>query len=190
MDAYLAGLEQRVQDGGSLKEVESVASFFVSRVDTEIDRRLEKAGADPALKGKAALANAQLAYQAYQEVFSSDRWHALEAQGAQTQRPLWASTGVKNQDYPDTLYVSDLIAPDTVNTMPEKTLKAYADHGRPGKPIQQAYDEATQVMKAVADASVDLDDVFAVLEYEGVQKFTDSWDELTESVRSELEDKK
>jgi transaldolase len=189
MDAYLSGLEQRVADGGSLAGIESVASFFVSRVDTEIDRRLEKAGADPSLKGKAALANAQLAYQAYEEVISSARWRALQAQGANTQRPLWASTGVKNQDYPDTLYVSGLIAPDTVNTMPEKTLKAYADHGRPGTPIQRTYDEAAQVMKAVADAGVDLDDVFEVLEAEGVQKFADSWDELTESVRSELEDK-
>jgi transaldolase len=178
-----------VADGGSLAGIESVASFFVSRVDTEIDRRLEKAGADPSLKGKAALANAHLAYQAYQEVFSSARWRALQAQGASTQRPLWASTGVKNQDYPDTLYVSGLIAPDTVNTMPEKTLKAYADHGRPGTPIQRRYDAAAQVMKAVADAGVDLDDVFEVLEAEGVQKFADSWDELTESVRSELEDK-
>ena len=182
--------KRQVQDGGSLTGVESVASFFVSRVDTEIDRRLDKAGADPSLKGKAALANAQLAYQAYEEVFSSDRWRALEAQGASTQRPLWASTGVKNPDYPDTLYVSGLIAPDTVNTMPEKTLKAYADHGRPGTPIQRTYTEAAQVMKAVADAGVDLEDVFQVLEDEGVQKFADSWDELTESVRSELEDKK
>jgi transaldolase len=190
MDAYLSGLEQRAADGGSLAGIESVASFFVSRVDTEIDKRLDKAGADPSLKGKAAVANAQLAYQAYQEVFSSDRWRALQAQGAQAQRPLWASTGVKNQDYPDTLYVSELIAPDTVNTMPEKTLKSYADHGNPGKPVQQTYDEAAQVMKAVADAGIDLDDVFKVLEDEGVQKFTDSWDELTESVRSELENKK
>jgi transaldolase len=190
MDAYLSGLEQRVQAGGSLTGIESVASFFVSRVDTEIDQRLEKAGADPSLKGKAALANAQLAYQAYGEVFSSGRWRALAAQGAKTQRPLWASTGVKNQDYPDTRYVSDLIAPDTVNTMPEKTLKSYADHGSPGTPVQQAYDEAAQVMKAVADAGVDLDDVFEVLEDEGIQKFIDSWDKLTRSVRSELEDKK
>ena len=189
MDAYLSGLERRVADGGSLAGIESVASFFVSRVDTEIDQRLEKVGADPSLRGKAALANAQLAYQAYEEVFSSARWRALQAQGAKTQRPLWASTGVKNQDYPDTLYVSGLVAPDTVNTMPEKTLKAYADHGRPGTPIQRTYDEAAQVMKAVADAGVDLDDVFEVLEDEGVQKFADSWDELTESVRSELEDK-
>ena len=190
MDAYLSGLEQRAADGGSLAGIESVASFFVSRVDTEIDRRLDKAGADPTLKGKAALANAQLAYQAYQEVFSSGRWRALEARGASTQRPLWASTGVKNPDYPDTLYVSDLIAPDTVNTMPEKTLEAYADHGRPGQPIQETYDEAERVMQAVAGAGVDLDDVFAVLEDEGIQKFTDSWDELTDSVRLELENKK
>jgi transaldolase len=190
MDAYLSGLEQRVQDGGSLDGIESVASFFVSRVDTVIVRRLDEAGADSSLKGKAAVANAQLAYQAYEEVFSSDRWRALEAQGAKPQRPLWASTGVKNQDYPDTLYISDLIAPDTVNTMPENTLKAYADHGHPGTPVQQTYDEAAQVMKAVADAGVDLDDVFKSLEDEGIRKFADSWDELTESVRSQLEDKK
>ncbi len=190
MDAYLSGLEQRVQDGGSLTGIESVASFFISRVDNEIDKRLDKAGADASLKGKAALANAQLAYQAYEEVFSSDRWRALEAHGAKPQRPLWASTGVKNPDYPDTVYVSDLIAPDTVNTMPEQTLMAYADHGSPGTPIQKTYDEAAQVMKAVADAGIDLNDVFKVLEDEGVQKFVDSWDDLTESVRSELEDKK
>jgi len=190
MDAYLSGLEQRVQDGGSLTGIDSVASFFISRVDTEIDKRLDAAGADPSLKGKAALANAQLAYQAYEEVFSSDRWRALEAHGAKPQRPLWASTGVKNLDYPDTLYVSDLIAPDTVNTIPEKTLKAYADHGSPGTPIQKTYDEAAQVMKAVAAAGVDLNDVFIVLEDEGIQKFLDSWGELTESVRSELADKK
>ena len=190
MDAYLSGLEQRVQDGGSLTGIESVASFFISRVDNEIDKRLDKAGADASLKGKAALANAQLAYQAYEEVFSSDRWRALEAHGAKPQRPLWASTGVKNPDYPDTVYVSDLIAPDTVNTMPEQTLMAYADHGSPGTPIQKTYDEAAQVMKAVADAGIDLNDVFKVLEDEGVLKFVDSWDDLTESVRSELEDKK
>jgi transaldolase len=189
MDAYLSGLEQRVQDGGSLDGIESVASFFVSRVDTEIDKRLDKAGADPTLKGKAALANAQLAYQAYEEVFSSDRWSALQAHGANPQRPLWASTGVKNPDYPDTLYVSGLIAPDTVNTMPEKTLKAYADHGSPGTPVPDTYDQAAQVMKAITDAGVDLDDVFETIENEGIQKFVDSWDELTESVHAELEDK-
>jgi transaldolase len=191
MDSYLSGLEQRLaeDDGADLSQIASVASFFVSRVDTEIDKRLDEAGADPSLKGKAALANAQLAYQAYEEVFSSDRWKALEAKGARPQRPLWASTGVKNPDYPDTLYVSELIAPGTVNTMPEKTLMAYADHGSPGTPVQKTYDEAAAVMKAVADAGVDLDDVFKVIEDEGVQKFVDSWDELTASVRSELEDK-
>ncbi|SES87727.1 transaldolase [Geodermatophilus poikilotrophus] len=192
MDAYLSGLEQRLAEdaGADLSGIASVASFFVSRVDSEIDKRLEKAGADASLKGKAALANAQLAYQAYEEVFTSDRWKALEAKGARPQRPLWASTGVKDPAYPDTLYVSELIAPGTVNTMPEKTMKAYADHGEPGTPVQQTYEDAASVMKAVADAGVDLDDVFRVLEDEGVQKFVDSWDELTESVRTELQDKK
>jgi transaldolase len=190
MDAYLSGLEQRAADGGSLEGIASVASFFVSRVDTEIDKRLDKAGADPSLKGKAGVANAVLAYQAYEEVVSSDRWKALEAQGAAAQRPLWASTGVKNPEYSDTLYLSELIAPGTVNTMPEKTMMAYADHGTPGTPVQKAYDDAAAVMQSVRDAGVDLDDVFRVLEEEAVQKFVDSWDELTESVRSELEDKK
>jgi transaldolase len=190
MDAYLSGLEQCAEQGGDLGSVESVASFFVSRVDTEIDKRLDELGADPSLKGRAGIANAQLAYQAYEEVFSSDRWRALEAQGAQPQRPLWASTGVKNPEYSDTMYISELIAPDTVNTMPEKTLMAYADHGAAGTPVQKSYDEAAAAMQAVADAGIDLDDVFRVLEEEGVQKFADSWDELTESVRAELEDKK
>jgi transaldolase len=190
MDAYLAGLEKRSAEGGSLAGIASVASFFVSRVDTEIDKRLDKAGADAALKGKAGIANAQLAYQAYEEVFTSDRWRALEAKGAAPQRPLWASTGVKNPEYSDTMYISELIAPGTVNTMPEKTMMAYADHGTPGTPVQKSYDDAAAVMQAVADAGVDLADVFRVLEDEGVQKFVDSWDELTESVRTELEHKK
>jgi transaldolase len=191
MDAYLSGLEERLADDADadLSGIASVASFFVSRVDTEIDKRLEKAGADASLKGKAGVANAQLAYQAYEEVFTSDRWKALEAKGARPQRPLWASTGVKNPELPDTLYIAELIAPGTVNTMPEKTLKAYADHGSPGTPVQKSYDDAAAVMTAVADAGVDLDDVFRVLEDEGVQKFVDSWDELTASVKSELEDK-
>jgi transaldolase len=192
MDAYLSGLEQRIAEhpDADLSGVASVASFFVSRVDSEIDKRLDTAGADPSLKGKAALANAQLAYQAYEEVFSSDRWKALEAAGARPQRPLWASTGVKNPDYPDTLYVAELIAPGTVNTMPEKTMQAYADHGSPGTPVQKTYDDAAATMTSLSEAGVDLDDVFRVLEEEAVQKFVDSWDELTESVRSELEDKK
>jgi transaldolase len=192
MDAYLAGLEQRLAENpeASFDGIESVASFFVSRVDTEIDKRLDAAGADPSLKGKAGVANARLAYQAYEEVFSSDRWKALEAKGAIPQRPLWASTGVKNPDYSDTMYISELIAPDTVNTMPEKTLQAYADHGEAGTPVQSAYEDAEKVMQAIADAGVDLDDVFRVLEEEGVQKFVDSWDELTGSVKEQLEDKK
>ncbi len=190
IEAYLRGLERRARLGEPLSGIASVASFFVSRVDTEIDKRLDEAGADAALKSKAGVANAQLAYQAYEEVFSSDRWKALEAKGARPQRPLWASTGVKNPDLPDTLYISELIAPGTVNTMPEKTLNAYADHGSPGTPVQKSYEEAASVMRSIAEAGVDLDDVFRVLEEEGVQKFVDSWDELTESVRSELQDKK
>jgi transaldolase len=190
MDAYLSGLEKRLERGGSLEGIASVASFFVSRVDTEIDKRLDKLGADPSLKGKAGIANARLAYQAYEEVIDTDRWRALESKGARPQRPLWASTGVKNPEYPDTMYISELVAPGTVNTMPEKTLMAYADHGAPGTPIQKSYDEAAAVMKSITDAGIDLDDVFRVLEDEGVQKFVDSWDELTESVRSQLEDKK
>jgi transaldolase len=188
-DAYLSGLEKRLANGGSVEGIASVASFFVSRVDSEIDKRLDKLGADASLKGKAGIANAQLAYQAYEEVFSSDRWRALEAKGAVPQRPLWASTGVKNPEYSDTMYISELIAPGTVNTMPEKTLMAYADHGTAGTPIQKAYDDAAAVMKAVAEAGVDLDDVFRVLEEEGVQKFVDSWNELTESVRTQLQAK-
>jgi transaldolase len=192
MEAYIAGLEQRLADDpdASFEGIESVASFFVSRVDTEIDKRLDAAGADGSLKGKAGVANAQLAYQAYEEVFTSDRWKALEARGAKPQRPLWASTGVKNPEYSDTMYISELIAPDTVNTMPEKTLMAYADHGQPGTPVQSAYADAEKVMRAVADAGVDLDDVFRVLEEEGVQKFADAWDELTGSVQEQLQDKK
>src|SRR4051812_34224906 len=193
MDAYLSGLEKRLADGGSIDGLASVASFFVSRVDTEIDKRLDSSDADAALikglKGKAGIANAQLAYQAYEEVFSSDRWKALEAKGAVPQRPLWASTGVKNPDYSDTMYISELIAPGTVNTMPEKTMMAYADHGSPGQPVQKSYDDAAAVMQSISDAGVDLDDVFRVLEEEGVQKFVDSWNELTESVRTELEAK-
>jgi transaldolase len=174
VDAYLSGLEKRVADGGSLEGIASVASFFVSRVDSEIDKRLDKLGADPSLKGKAGIANAQLAYQAYEEVFSSDRWRALEAKGAVPQRPLWASTGVKNPEYSDTMYISELIAPGTVNTMPEKTMLAYADHGEAATPVQKSYDEAAATMKAISEAGVDLDDVFRVLEEEGVQKFVDS----------------
>ncbi len=191
LEAYLAGLEKRAEDAdASFEGIESVASFFVSRVDTEIDKRLDDAGADASLKGKAGVANAQLAYQAYEKVFSSDRWKALEARGASKQRPLWASTGVKNPDYSDTLYLSELVAPDTVNTMPEKTMQAFADHGQVGRPVTETYADAAAVMQSVSDAGIDLVDVFRVLEEEGVQKFSDAWDELTTSVQEQLQDKK
>ena len=159
----------------------SVASFFVSRVDTEIDKRLDEPGARRLAQGKAGIANAQLAYQAYEEVFSSDRWRALEAKGAVPQRPLWASTGVKNPEYCDTMYISELIAPGTVNTMPEKTMHGLRRprHAR-ARRCRRATTTPRAVMQAVADAGVDLDDVFRVLEDEGVQKFVDSWDELTD----------
>ncbi|WP_106847916.1 transaldolase [Blastococcus sp. Marseille-P5729] len=187
MDAYISGIERRLADGGSVQNLESVASFFVSRVDTEIDDRLEKIGGDAAaLKGKAGVANAQLAYEAYEQTFGSDRWARLEAQGARRQRPLWASTGVKNPDYPDTLYVSELIAEGTVNTMPEKTLEAYADHGSSGTPITRSYAQAHKVMDSVSAAGVDLTDVFAVLEREGVAKFETAWAELYETVSTAL----
>ena len=191
MEAYLDGLEQAAANGQELARIASVASFFVSRVDAEIDKRLEAIGTDEALalRGRAAVANSRLAFAAYQDVFSADRWNALLAQGARPQRPLWASTGVKDPAYADTLYVSELIAPGTVNTMPEKTLMAYADHGKPGTPVQETYDDAAATMQAITDAGVDLEDVFRQIEDEGVQKFVDSWDELTASVKSELEDK-
>jgi len=189
MDAYLAGLEKALENGHALHDIHSVASFFVSRVDTEIDKRLEKSGADASLRGKAAVANARLAYQAYEEVFSSDRWKALETAGAKPQRPLWASTGVKNPDYDDTLYVSELVVANTVNTMPEKTMQAYADHGTldGGDRVRPFYDDAQQVMADLADAGVDYDDVIATLEQEGVDKFVASWDELVETVRGQME---
>ncbi|MDQ3052867.1 MAG: transaldolase [Actinomycetota bacterium] len=188
MDAYLSGLERRAQadDFSGFEGLESVASFFVSRVDTEIDKRLETAGADEDLRGKAGVANAVLAYQAYEEVIASDRWKALAAKGAHVQRPLWASTGTKNKAYPDTLYVSNLVAPDTVNTMPEATMQAYADHGEIGTPVQDQYESAAALMTGLTEAGVDLDDVFRTLEKEGVDKFTASWDELVTSVSDEL----
>lgn len=188
MDAYLSGLERRAQAEAfsDFEGLESVASFFVSRMDTEVDKRLEAAGADADLHGKAGVANAVLAYQAYEHVIASDRWKALAAMGAHVQRPLWASTGTKNKAYPDTLYISELVAPDTVNTMPEATMHAYADHGEIGTLVQEQYESAAAVMASITGAGVDLDDVFATLEKEGVDKFAASWDELMNSVSDEL----
>jgi transaldolase len=184
MDAFLAGLEQAKANGHDLATIGSVASFFVSRVDTEVDKRL---GPDHPLRGKAAVANARLAYERYEKVFASDRWKALAAAGAHPQRPLWASTGTKDPAYSDTLYVIELVAPGTVNTMPEATIDAVADHGEiRGDTITSAYADAHQVLEDLKAAGIDYDDVVGVLEAEGVQKFVDSWDELLASVSEQL----
>jgi len=190
MDAYLAGLEQARDAGLVLGKIFSVASFFVSRVDTEVDKRLEAIGTDEAkaLRGKAAVANAVLAYAAYEEVIASDRWQQLAGAGANPQRPLWASTGVKNPDYSDTLYVTDLVAPKTVNTMPEKTLDAFADHGEVrGDMVTGKGDEAQALFDKLDAVGIDLPDVFRTLEVEGVDKFKKSWDELVETVKNQME---
>jgi transaldolase len=189
MDAYLAGLEKAKAAGLDLASIRSVASFFVSRVDTEVDKRLDKIGGEQAksLKGKAAIANARLAYQEYEKVFSSDRWAALERAGAHRQRPLWASTGVKDPAYPDTMYVTELVAPGTVNTMPEATLQAVADHGEiTGDTIHGRYEQAKADLDALAAIGIDYDDVVQVLEDEGVEKFEQSWNDLLNSTEAEL----
>ena len=185
MDAFLAGLEQAKENGHDLAAIGSVASFFVSRVDTEVDKRL---GDGSPLRGRAAVANAQLAFQAYEEVFASDRWQALAAAGAKPQRPLWASTGVKDPSYDDTMYVVELVAEGTVNTMPEGTLQAVADHGVVrGDTVRPSYDSATAFLAELADAGIDLDDVTEQLETEGVAKFEEAWNDLIASVTDQLE---
>jgi len=191
MDAYLAGLEKAKEAGHDISKIHSVASFFVSRVDTEVDKRLEKIGGDEALalRGQAAVANARLAYAAYEEVFAGGaRYEALKADGARVQRPLWASTGVKNPDYADTLYVTELVAPNTVNTMPEKTIDAVADHGViTGDTVTGKADEAQAVFDKLDAVGIDLPDVFKVLEDEGVEKFEKSWLELLDATREQLD---
>jgi transaldolase len=191
MDAYLAGLEKAKEAGHDLSKIHSVASFFVSRVDTEIDKRLEDIGTDEALemRGKAGVANARLAYSAYQQVFvGGERFGALFANGATVQRPLWASTGVKNPDYSDTLYVTELVAKNTVNTMPEKTMDAVADHGNvTGDTISGTSGAAQIVFDKLASIGIDLTDVFLVLENEGVDKFEKSWGELIEATQGQLD---
>ncbi|MFH9761017.1 transaldolase [Streptomyces anulatus] len=189
MDAYLAGLEKAKAAGLDLSKIHSVASFFVSRVDTEIDKRLDAIGSDEAkaAKGKSALANARLAYEAYEEVFSSDRWAPLDKAQANKQRPLWASTGVKDPSLKDTLYVDDLVAPNTVNTMPETTLEAVADHGEiTGNTVAGGYDRARADLDAIKKLGVSYDDVVQVLEDEGVEKFEASWNDLLKSTEAEL----
>lgn len=189
MDAYLAGLEKAKAAGLDLSKIHSVASFFVSRVDTEIDKRLDAIGSDEAkaAKGKSALANARLAYEAYEEVFSSDRWAPLDKAQANKQRPLWASTGVKDPSLKDTLYVDDLVAPNTVNTMPEATLEAVADHGEiTGNTVAGGYDRAQADLDAIKKLGISYDDVVQVLEDEGVEKFEASWNDLLKSTEAEL----
>ncbi|KXF51691.1 transaldolase [Rhodococcus sp. SC4] len=190
MGAYLDGLEAAKAAGHDLSRIHSVASFFVSRVDTEIDKRLDKVGTPEALelRGKAALANARLAYGAYQQVFEvQPRFQGLLPGGARPQRALWASTGVKNPDYPDTLYVAELVAPNTVNTMPEKTLDAFADHGEvAGDTVSGTAVEAQEVFDKLSAVGIDLTDVFKVLEDEGVDKFEVSWNELLDATAEQL----
>jgi transaldolase len=182
--AYIRGLERLVESGGDPTRVSSVASFFVSRVDTEADKRLDEIGGHGELKGKLAVANAKLAYQRYKELFSGDRWEALAAKGATRQRCLWASTSTKNEAYSDVLYVDELIGPETVNTMPEETIDAFQDHGTVALTLEQGLDQAKRVFDQLEEAGIDYDDVTRVLEEEGVQKFADSFSELLEGVRA------
>src|SRR6202050_3518810 len=189
MDAYLSGLEQAAAADRDLAAIRSVASFFISRVDSEVDTRLDRIATSQAtqLKGKSAIANARLAYQAYEQVIASQRWQQLAELGAQPQRPLWASTGVKNPAYPDTMYVTELVAADTVNTMPGTTLAAFADHGEvPGNTITGRYDDARRVLDQLATVGVDFDEVTEQLEREGVAKFENSWNELSHTIAAEL----
>jgi transaldolase len=189
MGAFFTGLEQASANGHDLAAIASVASFFVSRVDTEVDKRLEAIGAERALalRGQAAVANARLAYAAYQQEFATPRWAQLRQAGARPQRPLWASTGVKNPAYPDTKYVTELIAPGVVNTMPETTLLAFADHGTvPGDQVSGTGEQAQRTFDELVDVGIDLDDTFVVLEREGAEKFEASWAELAETVGAQL----
>jgi transaldolase len=190
MEAFLTGIEQAKANGHDLSKLASVASFFVSRVDTEIDKRLDKLGSDEAkaLRGKAAIANARLAYELYEEKFSSDRWKALQAAGAKPQRPLWASTSTKDPSYDDTMYVLDLVAPGTVNTMPEPTLEALVDHGSfRGETVRSFYIDARQLLDQLGSLGIDYGDVVQLLEEEAIEKFETSWNELIESIESELQ---
>jgi transaldolase len=190
IDAYLSGLEQAAEAGIDLSTIHSVASFFVSRVDTEVDKRLDAAGSPEAagLKSKAGIANARMAYKLFVEQFATERAIALQEKGANRQRPLWASTGVKNPDLPDTLYVTELVAHGVVNTMPGKTLEATFDHAEiTGDTVVSNYDDAQSVLEALAKAGIDIDDVTAQLEREGVEKFVVSWNELKETVGNALD---
>ncbi|MEU9171492.1 transaldolase [Streptomyces sp. NPDC048420] len=190
MDAYLTGLERAKERGLDLSKIHSVASFFVSRVDTEIDKRIDALGTDEAkaARGKAGVANARLAYQAYEEIFSGERWSKLENAGANKQRPLWASTGVKDKAYKATLYVDELVAPNTVNTMPEATLQATEEGGQiRGNAIAGTYEQARAELDAVEKLGISYDEVVQLLEDEGVEKFEASWNDLLKSTEAELQ---
>ena len=182
-ESYIRGLERLVAEGGDPSKVASVASFFVSRIDTEADRRIDEAAGAPGLRGKLAIANARLAYEHYLETFAGPRWEYLAGKGAVPQRVLWASTSTKNPDYADIVYVEELIGADTVNTMPEETILAYQDHGSPEPRLTTGVDEARQLLADLAAAGVDYDDVTETLEREGVEKFSGSFDELLSSLR-------
>jgi len=183
-EAYIRGLERLVESGGDPSKVASVASFFVSRVDTEADKRLDEIGGHEELKGKLAIANAKLAYEKYNELFSGSRWQPLATKGATKQRCLWASTSTKNPAYRDVMYVEELIGPETVNTMPEETIEAFQDHGEVALTLEQGIDEAKRLFEQLAEAGVDYDDVTRVLEEEGVQKFADSFAELLDGIKA------
>ena len=189
-EAYVRGVERLVEDGGDASMVASVASFFVSRVDTEADRRLEEIGTDEALalRGKLAIANAKLAYEHYLEIVGSERWQRLAAAGATPQRCLWASTSTKNPAYRDVMYVEELLGPDTVNTMPLETVEAFQDHGEVRLTLEEGLDDAKRLLDELAGVGVDYDDVTDTLEREGVQKFSDSFEELLDGVRAKRGD--
>lgn len=192
IDAFFEGMERAHKAGHDLSTLGSVASFFVSRVDSEYDKRLDKIGSDEAkaLRGKAAVANARLAYELYEKKFSSDRWKALEQLGARPQRPLWASTSTKDPAYEDTMYVVDLVAPGTVNTMPESTIQATFDHGViPNDSVRGFYEDAHGVIDKLTKLGIDYDDVVQLLEDEGVEKFDASWTELVSAIEQQLKDK-
>jgi transaldolase len=185
IDAYLAGLEAASNAGLDLSRIHSVASFFVSRVDTEVDKRLSEGHE---LRGKAAIANARLAYELYEQVFAGDRFAVLQANGANRQRPLWASTGVKDPAYRDTMYVEELVVDNTVNTMPEKTLQAFAEHGEVrGDTVHGTYEASREVIARLEDLGIAYDEVVDLLEVEGVDKFDKSWAELLATVESALD---
>ena len=186
-EAYVRGLRRLHAAGGDLNQVASVASFFVSRVDTEADKRLDAIGGHDELKGTLAIANAKLAYQSYQELFSGDDWRELETAGGSPQRCLWASTSTKNPDYRDVVYVEELVGPETVNTMPRETVEAVLDHGRVERTLDRDVDEARHTLERFAEAGIDYDDVVEVLEREGVQKFADSFKELIGGVAAKRE---